>query len=1852
MADDNVSNAIKNLNDQITRVDRSLSNMMNRYDDFKKSLSKDNEKNTTNKFKSLETGVNTARTAIRNLVSEIKNLKKSTSNPEGLKRLDSLLRQLNMSYAALARVTATVNRGQQNLQALGDRVARAFERGQKTLAAFNREQANATKQTAEFNKEQGKTKGLNAFSNAASNLSTAIASVFGLNQIRRFASEVVKVRGEFEMTEVALKNIIGSEVKSQQIWKKTLALAVNSPFTAQQLLQSTKQLAAFRIETSKLYDTTKMLADVSIGLGVDVQRLNLAYGHTKASGFLRGMYARQFATAGVNIYGELAEYYTKIEGKLVTFKDVYERISKKMVSFADVEKVFEKITSKGGQFYNMQEVLSNTVQGQINKIKDTWQQAMNDIGKSQTGIIRGITANILGIIKNWRTWLSVIEGVTAAFIVFKGLQLASVMLGVAKATETAGRATMGLSKALSRSAAALAANPFALAAAAIAALTVGLVSAVKHMNEFNKAIDENNLTLYNARQNILSYEDRLEANNKIIEDYKNGVTQGEEAQKAMSNAQSENADIVGELKSKYPEYTENLKQNKDGIVELTSELQSYNRELQLQIALQNRFKQGNIFNQGLGQDADQFFTRIEKDVLRVNASIGDLKIQLANLGIDERDLPKGLRDILEIDFSNPEKALKEYNDRVRELKKSQPDVYKEYGKYLIDDANKKEIIANVLSIVARSKGGLVGAAITNADDLGLTNTSNAIAETIAHNAIDLTRKAYREFDKEFQEGNKFENGVQTEFSPAQTMVRSTAAELRKEIEGLPEKEREAYNELIRQEGSIYAVMIKHHAKIEDDIRKGLIHANDATRNTLIEQGKATNKTRQNTLNERLKIELAYLAAEEKLQSTAQQLAVEESKKAGKQDKDKIAALKQELKNAAKEYQGVFDWFAEATSGTTGENGDEDPDKKGKKTAGRLISLIKEMRAEYDKLSKSAYGFAKSEDEVRKSYAQAVDEILGKAGVTKDYDFTTNEGMIAALEKVKAYALTNLGKDAAAEVEKYIGQLKSEIEINAQVKIREDFVKDIEKAFNDYELTLELDKLNISPEAAKDLFPEFDSKTLGELQDAMHEEDLKAYKQWADKIDAEILKARKERAKQYSKYLEKEYSERAKLEMQYARDVAFIKANMTDDTQRENILANMQKKYQNDLNELNWKSFKESDFYVEMMDDLASLPRDYMQMMLNKIEEILQHPETLSPRALKEAINARQKVLEAQMSIEPLDVMRSSLATINQAKNEVGGTSWKDTKDKIHEQIASTQQEIEALEEEARCWDATAAAMQVYEDAAEAVTTARGKLSTETQGMVEQQGSANAVTEYQSKITSANAKINELEGKESLTTQEQDQLNALRATVEYYEQQVALLNELIIKEQELAAVRTLQVGTAAETERGEGGVGTASAARGKAQGARDQANQPKQKIQNLKQYLKAFTNFDAAFAKFNAAINSTLNAVAGMGNSFYDMFDALGGKTDALTEGWKEFGNTMISSITNALTMIPMMVAAFTAAGIAINSAMGIIGLIAEALNLLMIAITAISKLHDAGYEKEIENQQKRIDDLKTAYERLEKAIEKTWDTASYIDTYNQQLENIKNQIIAISRQRAAENAKKKTDDDKIKGYNKDIQDAYDELEELEQKRIEVFGGIGEIGYRDAASDFVDAWKDAFLETSDGLQGLQDHFDEFLQEWFVKQATMRIAGKMLEPVFRQIDRAVDEYGTGGTSAMLSEIQNVREMAAAIFPDLSLALEDLAGMFGVDGEGSLSGLAAGIQGMTEEQANILEAYWNSVRMYTASIDSNVSRIAEILGAGGVNTNPQLIQLQLIQENTRAISNLLSATTKSGHPQGGYGIKVFND
>lgn len=211
--------------------------------------------------------------------------------------------------------------------------------------------------------------------------------VFGAQQ---FFNSIVQTGGEIVQQHVALRSILGDVQKADELFAQTQQLALQSPFKFGELNRDVKQLAAFGVEANDLYDTTKRLADIASGLGVDFGRLGLAFGQVKARSWLDGKELRQFAYAGLPLLQRITELYNS-EGKNgrnnYTQADVKKMISGRQVSFEDVQKVLWKMTDEGGQFYNMQFVLSETLLGRWNKLIDAWDIMLGKFaeGKSIVG---------------------------------------------------------------------------------------------------------------------------------------------------------------------------------------------------------------------------------------------------------------------------------------------------------------------------------------------------------------------------------------------------------------------------------------------------------------------------------------------------------------------------------------------------------------------------------------------------------------------------------------------------------------------------------------------------------------------------------------------------------------------------------------------------------------------------------------------------------------------------------------------------------------------------------------------------------------------------------------------------------------------------------------------------------------------------------------------------------------------------------------------------------------------------------------------------------------------------------------------------------------------------------------------------------------------------------------------------------------------------------------------------------------------------------------------------------------------------------------------------------------------------
>ena len=257
-----------------------------------------------------------------------------------------------------------------------------------------------------------------------------------LGAITSFTKQVYEIRGQYELLERSLGVLVNSFERGSQIFQELNQMAIESPFTLMELAGAAKQLTAYNFAENEVVDTTRRLADISSALGVPMERLTYNLGQIRAQTVLTARDARDFANAGLPIVASLAEHFTELEGKIVTTGDIYDRMSKKMVSYSDVMAVLNKMTDEGGKFFEFQAKQAETLRVQMANLNLAWNNMLNDIGKSNQGLLTLPISGLKALLQNWQTIDRVLKSMFYTFVGWKALQMVAIRQQWAWATAT------------------------------------------------------------------------------------------------------------------------------------------------------------------------------------------------------------------------------------------------------------------------------------------------------------------------------------------------------------------------------------------------------------------------------------------------------------------------------------------------------------------------------------------------------------------------------------------------------------------------------------------------------------------------------------------------------------------------------------------------------------------------------------------------------------------------------------------------------------------------------------------------------------------------------------------------------------------------------------------------------------------------------------------------------------------------------------------------------------------------------------------------------------------------------------------------------------------------------------------------------------------------------------------------------------------------------------------------------------------------------------------------------------------------------------------------------------------------
>lgn len=1610
-------------------------------------------------------------------------------------------------------------------------------------------------------------------------LQRRLALVFSVSQITGYMKQLVEVRGEFELQQKSLQVLLQNKDEANKLWQQTVNLAVKSPFRVGELVSYTRQLAAYRIETGKLFDTTKRLADVSAGLGVDMSRLILAYGQVRAANYLRGTELRQFTEAGIPMLDELAKRFTELEGRVVSAGDVFERISKRMVSFKDVEAVFRSMTDAGGTFYKMQEKQSETLKGMISNLHDTIDLMMNDLGKSQEGLLKGSVEVANSLVRNWRAWVIVIRDVAIAWAALRGaLKIAQIIKAMRSLYLIGIEATMALggmnavvaslAKQLKGLGKVMLSHPILTLAGVLMALIVLLKEYLDLTRRINNELSKMDVNgLFDASKASSNYKRLAEAATDVTKSY--------DEQKAA----------LDQLKREYSDMLPQQMLTIEGIKDLKGNYDSATRSIYEYIAAKTKERKIEFIESEYGKQLEDATTNMAKGIRKaIQESLGDdVKINLSDLmpivdqfkqGIEAGTISYGnMNDELAKLIKQHTGLSADIDDLNMALLTSAGGMQRTFGNVESSATaffNTVKRINNAINEVKGSTVAFGGLAVKQLDnvkagyDKKLAEMKKAIDEIKLNpedpKALDKLNKMFNEIglkvpdwkkvvndafllDKTTIEANKalYQGMIYSLMSvpmpydllPARSnyveriedeLENIMGSEQQKEVKRLmlelsntmniPTTNMEKFFMDSSESISEYAKRIKG---VYEDMVDGIkVYDQDLAQNSRLSPWTDEQYKRNKEQLPLVKAFLDYFKA-----------FLDDSKSSTAKGKDWFAELAKNIKNANKEFVSLNQTFDSFTAKKTVLD-------KFKGIFGETLAALK---------------------------AKGINIQLG------EIDFTTEEGSIEALKMLKD-KLPATALQSRLEIEKALKDIKGEVSIRRKKEDDEKLKNDVQKLFDQYDLSVELKKINVPKDVAKQLF-NIDVTDLDGLRKAVEAmkpqfqgTDMeKSYNESIKKVTDLEAKAQVERAKTYAKYLLKSQSEAVKIKIEELRQIAEIQDKFEGE-QAKTMIDGVRRESRQKLQRQQWKDFQNTDMYSAMFGDLENMSGKAIDLIYDKLNTLKQSLGDLPAEDVKEIMTQIKKLEEIKIARDPFGELRKSMQQIR-ALQQDGKT------------VAVLQDQLSASNE-------AVAAAQEQIDAIDLIANARDK------DLLKQEMGVEWTEKYNSYL--------------SMT---EDELSKNRDT------QASILD----KQKKVA------------------------------QSAKE----------GLSVYSSHLKNLKNVSDKWNEIRNTFTDAAS----SLMDALVAAGVDADSTAMAFAQMGVDLVDVVMQSVQLgIQLQIVQYQAmlAGKAFNSMLGVIGWIAMALQGITKLFSAIFGAGDKRKQKEIEAIQKQVENLSKAYDKLSESIDNAFSLDLMKTDARKANQNLQQRINKYNEMIALEEAKKKTDKDKIEEWRDEIASLQDEIAENNKKIVSTAtdGILDDV--LSASKSFTDAWLEAFRETGEGLTGLESEFNDMMQNLVKQQASMIITQQYVNAWKKSLEQFINpedlelttEEAKRWVSTVTNSLPQLNQALENYFNAMQQAGVDLSG----ESEGDkMSGLQRGIESLSEATGEILASYLNSIRFFVSEQNSILSNIANSLGATNAN-NPMLNELKIHTELIRSIRDGLNSMMRGGHRLGGMGLKIFMD
>jgi tape measure domain-containing protein len=202
---------------------------------------------------------------------------------------------------------------------------------------------------------------------------TVMAGVFSklgsaaLSAAEGFISSGIEYNAQIEKYTTGFTNMLGSAEAAQQVMSQIQEDAAKTPFDVASLTQANQYLISAGENASYARDTIMALGDAVSATGGGNDELNRMAQNLQQianTGKATAADIKQFAYAGIDVYGILADYTGKSTAE----------VQKMTISYDLLTQALQAASEEGGRYYNSMDTQSQTMNGRVSTLKDNVKQ--------------------------------------------------------------------------------------------------------------------------------------------------------------------------------------------------------------------------------------------------------------------------------------------------------------------------------------------------------------------------------------------------------------------------------------------------------------------------------------------------------------------------------------------------------------------------------------------------------------------------------------------------------------------------------------------------------------------------------------------------------------------------------------------------------------------------------------------------------------------------------------------------------------------------------------------------------------------------------------------------------------------------------------------------------------------------------------------------------------------------------------------------------------------------------------------------------------------------------------------------------------------------------------------------------------------------------------------------------------------------------------------------------------------------------------------------------------------------------------------------------------------------------------